>query len=113
MGKYLLGLDAGNTVIKVVIFDCTGRELAQAGAEGRSRMPCPSHVERDLGELWTNARRVIRICIDKAAIAATETDFMRLIAKADRFSESSRLIQERRAFWRNGRRKAMATELIR
>ena len=70
MGEYLLGLDAGNTVIKAVIFDRAGRELAHAGEEGHSRMPQPGHVERDLGELWANAKRVIRACLDKAGIAA-------------------------------------------
>ena len=70
MGKYLLGLDAGNTVIKAVIFDLEGREIAHAGEEGHSRMPCPGHVERDLGELWANAGRVIRTCLDRAGIAA-------------------------------------------
>ncbi|QRM57776.1 FGGY-family carbohydrate kinase [Sinorhizobium sp. BG8] len=72
MGNYLLGLDAGNTVIKAVIFDRTGREVAYAGEEGHSRMPCPGHVERDLGELWANAKRVIRACLEKAGIAATD-----------------------------------------
>ncbi|AOF94128.1 FGGY-family carbohydrate kinase [Sinorhizobium sp. RAC02] len=72
MQKYLLGLDAGNTVIKAVIFDLTGREVAHAGEEGHSRMPCPGHVERDLGELWANAKRVIRTCLDKAGIAASD-----------------------------------------
>lgn len=72
MQKYLLGLDAGNTVIKAVIFDLAGRELAHAGEEGHSRMPSPGHVERDLGELWANAKRVIRTCLDKAGIAASD-----------------------------------------
>lgn len=72
MGNYLLGLDAGNTVIKAVIFDRTGKEVAFAGEEGHSRMPCPGHVERDLGELWANAKRVIRACLNQAGIAATE-----------------------------------------
>lgn len=68
MGDYLLGLDAGNTVIKAVIFDKTGREMAHAGEEGHSSMPHPGHVERDLGELWANAKRVIRTCLEKAGI---------------------------------------------
>ncbi|OAP38282.1 carbohydrate kinase [Sinorhizobium glycinis] len=72
MGDYLLGIDAGNTVIKAVIFDRTGRELAHAGEEGHSRMPCPGHVERDLDELWTNAKHVIRTCLDEAGIAASD-----------------------------------------
>ncbi|GAA5541506.1 MULTISPECIES: FGGY-family carbohydrate kinase [Brucella] len=72
MGEYLLGLDAGNTVIKAVIFDRTGNEIAAASEEGRSRMPCPGHVERGLDELWTNARHVIRSCIERAGISPAE-----------------------------------------
>jgi L-xylulokinase len=72
MGDYLLGLDAGNTVIKAVIFDLDGREVAHAAREGHSRMPQPGHVERDLGEFWTNAQAVIRACIESARIDARE-----------------------------------------
>lgn len=72
MQEYLLGIDAGNTVIKAVVFDRTGRELTHAGKEGHSRMPSPGHVERDLGELWANAKHVIRTCLDKAGIAASD-----------------------------------------
>ena len=39
MKDYLLGLDAGNTVIKAVIFDRAGSEIAAAAEEGHSRMP--------------------------------------------------------------------------
>jgi L-xylulokinase len=72
MGDYLLGLDAGNTVIKAIIFDLDGRELAHAAREGHSHMPRPGHVERDLGEFWMNAQAVIRTCIDGAGIDPRE-----------------------------------------
>lgn len=72
MADYLLGLDAGNTVIKAVIFDRDGNEIAAASAEGHSRMPCPGHVERDLDELWTNALKVIRSCIEQGEIRPGE-----------------------------------------
>lgn len=68
MGKYLLGLDAGNTIIKAVIFDRQGNEIASVAQEGHSTMPFPGHVERGLGELWDNAKLVIRTCIEKAGI---------------------------------------------
>ena len=69
MGDYLLGLDAGNTVIKAVMFDLDGqRTRGCVPQEGISRMPSPGHVERDLDELWANARQVIRACIEKAGI---------------------------------------------
>ncbi|MET2828197.1 FGGY-family carbohydrate kinase [Mesorhizobium shangrilense] len=70
MDKYILGLDAGNTVIKAIIFDMSGRELALAARDGRSSMPRPGHVERDLTELWRNAVAVIGECIEQAGIDA-------------------------------------------
>ena len=67
-GPYLVGLDAGNTVIKAVLFDCEGRQLAVRAIDGRSWLPHPGHVERDLDELWTNAREAIRGVIADAGI---------------------------------------------
>ncbi len=72
MGNYLLGLDAGNTVIKAVLFDQQGNEIASVAEEGHSNMPFPGHVERGLGELWTNAKMVIRSCLDQAGIEPRE-----------------------------------------
>ena len=66
MGEYLLGIDAGNTVIKAVIFDRRGNEIAMAAEEGHSHVPKPGHVERGLGELWSHAKVVIRACIERA-----------------------------------------------
>lgn len=72
MGEYLLGLDAGNTVIKAVIFDLQGNEIASVAEEGHSRMPHPGHVERGLTELWANARAVIKPAISDAGIRPEE-----------------------------------------
>ena len=66
----LLGLDAGNTVIKAVLFDARGNQLAIAKRDGRSSTPAPGHVERDLNELWANAATVIRECLDRAGADA-------------------------------------------
>jgi L-xylulokinase len=69
MPDYLLGLDAGNTVIKAALFDAAdGRELAVVAQDGHASLPAPGHVERDLDELWANAVTVISACIAKAGI---------------------------------------------
>ncbi|WP_316359579.1 FGGY-family carbohydrate kinase [Devosia sp.] len=69
MPDYLLGLDAGNTVIKAALFDAAdGRELAVVAQDGHANLPAPGHVERDLDELWANAVTVISACIAKAGI---------------------------------------------
>lgn len=67
--KYLMGLDAGNTVIKAVLFDLKGTHVAISTLDGSSKSPAPGHVERDLNELWTNAQTAIRDCIAKAGVA--------------------------------------------
>jgi L-xylulokinase len=68
----LLGLDAGNTVIKAVLFDSTGRQLAVSKRDGVSSTPAPGHVERDLNELWANATHVIRECLARASASAAD-----------------------------------------
>jgi L-xylulokinase len=70
--KYLLGLDAGNTVIKAVLFDLTGRQIAMNVLDGQSSSPEPGHVERDLNELWANAQAAIKGCVEQAGIAASQ-----------------------------------------
>ncbi|MDA4846640.1 FGGY-family carbohydrate kinase [Hoeflea poritis] len=70
--SYLLGLDAGNTVIKAVLFDLEGRQIAMHALDGQSATPEPGYVERDLNELWSNACTVINACIRKAGIRSNE-----------------------------------------
>lgn len=67
---FLLGLDAGNTVIKAVLFDAAGRQIAQHGIDGATHKPAPGMVERSVPELWQNARAAIAGCIASAGIDA-------------------------------------------
>lgn len=69
-GDLLLGLDAGNTVIKAVLFDADGRQVAASQRHGTSYRPAPGHVERDMAELWANAAAVIRDCLGAAGVRA-------------------------------------------
>ncbi|MFT4130593.1 FGGY-family carbohydrate kinase [Labrys sp. (in: a-proteobacteria)] len=68
MTRHLLGIDAGNTVVKAVLFDLEGRVLARAALDGQSRQPQPGYVERDVTELWANAATVIRRCLEEAGV---------------------------------------------
>ncbi len=67
-GPWLLGLDAGNTVIKAVLFDQQGRQIAAHGIDGATHTPAPGMVERSVPELWENARAAIAGCIAEAGI---------------------------------------------
>jgi L-xylulokinase len=66
--RFLLGIDVGNTVIKAVLFDLTGRQVAAHAIDGQSSTPESGHVERDLNELWRNAREALQRCVTDAGI---------------------------------------------
>ena len=66
--RFLLGIDVGNTVIKAVLFDLDGRPVSACAVDGRSAMPEPRHVERDLDELWRNASEALGRCIADAGV---------------------------------------------
>jgi L-xylulokinase len=64
----LLGIDVGNTVVKAVLFDLSGRQVARHGVDGTTLKPAPGMVERPVEELWANARTAISGCLKKAAV---------------------------------------------
>ncbi len=69
----LLGIDIGNTVVKAVLFDLSGSQIARHGVDGTTLKPAPGMVERPVAELWSNAQAAIAGClrgIDPSRIAA-------------------------------------------
>lgn len=70
--RYLLGLDAGNTVIKAVLFALDGKQVAAHGIDGATHTPAAGMVERSVPELWDNATVAIRQCIAMAGIDARQ-----------------------------------------
>ena len=71
MENYLLGLDNG-TMVKAVIFDGNGKEVAGAAAKLRMITPESSMTERDMEELWEANCQVIREALAKAGDGAAE-----------------------------------------
>jgi L-xylulokinase len=71
----LLGIDIGNTVVKAVLFDLAGRQIARHGVDGATLKPAPGMVERPVAGLWADAQVAISGCLaaagaDPARIAA-------------------------------------------
>lgn len=60
MTDLLLGVDAGTTVTKAVLFDSSGNELARASRRVPLMYPVPHHVERDQDVLWQAVAEAIR-----------------------------------------------------
>lgn len=64
----ILGIDIGNTVVKAVLFDLTGRQIARHGVDGATLKPAPGMVERPVAELWANAQAAISGCLGAAGV---------------------------------------------
>jgi L-xylulokinase len=70
--KAYLGIDAGNTGVKALLFDETGRELAAAGRETGGASPAPGRVERDLGRLRSDLDELIRDVLAKSGLRGVD-----------------------------------------
>ena len=66
--RYFLGIDAGNTVVKTVLFDAAGREIAHAAREAVSHCPAPGFVERDIDQLRHDLLEVVAEVIRKSGV---------------------------------------------
>lgn len=63
--KYLLGIDAGSTLTKVVLFSEDGAQVAQASRQVRYSQPEPNFVERDQEELWSAVKEATKEVISR------------------------------------------------
>ncbi|WP_118135614.1 FGGY-family carbohydrate kinase [Oceanicella sp. SM1341] len=68
MTGYLLGIDAGNTMVKAVLFDTEGTQVAVRSCPCRTEQPRPGHVERDIGELTASLTTAIRDCLARSGV---------------------------------------------
>ncbi|WP_265909660.1 FGGY family carbohydrate kinase [Erwinia billingiae] len=59
----LLGIDAGNTMIKAVLFDLDGTVRAVASCAGETHQPQPGYAERPVNEVWQGVTAAIKACL--------------------------------------------------
>ena len=70
MEKYLMGIDAGNTSSKVVIFDLYGKMIATAATPSMHfKRRGEGFEEFDVTELWNLISVCIKEAVEKAAVA--------------------------------------------
>ncbi|WP_329177325.1 carbohydrate kinase [Streptomyces decoyicus] len=68
MRKLLLGVDAGQTVTKAVLFDAAGRQVAKGSIKVPLHTPRPCWVERDMHEVWLATQQAIRMCLAEGGV---------------------------------------------
>lgn len=79
----LIGIDSGQTALKVVVFDHDGHEVGSSIARGASDSPAPHHVERDMAQLATDCERTIRAALVAAKVDGTRIDAVGIVGHGD------------------------------
>jgi L-xylulokinase len=72
MGKYLLGLDNGNTLSKAALFNLRGEEIAVSGRKVNTLYPNPGWTERNMDKVWESVSDAIKEVIAKSDINPKE-----------------------------------------
>lgn len=72
MGKYILGIDNGSTVVKAALFDLCGKEIASAGCKVDTEYPRAGWTERGMDSLWQSTAGAIRDLIARSGISSDE-----------------------------------------
>ncbi|QDY41941.1 FGGY-family carbohydrate kinase [Candidatus Pantoea soli] len=62
----LLGIDAGNTMIKAVLFDLRGRVQAVAECAGETQQSQPGYADRRIDDIWQGVCQAVRGCLQQA-----------------------------------------------
>ena len=68
MATFLFGIDNGGTVIKVILFDTGGKEVAIASRKCEVLMPHPDWTERDMNEMKRTNLECIREVISTSGV---------------------------------------------
>src|SRR5689334_1877489 len=69
---YILGLDAGTSVVKAAIFDLQGNELSRGARSVPITNPEPHLAEEDMNEVWVAATEAIHHALVNSAVRAEE-----------------------------------------
>ncbi|TQS45006.1 FGGY-family carbohydrate kinase [Cryptosporangium phraense] len=70
-GGYLLGIDAGQTVIKAALFDTSGHEVVVAQATTTVSSPHPHWQERDMDAAWGAAADAVHRALESSGVDPT------------------------------------------
>ena len=70
--SYIGAIDQGTTSTRFIVFDRSGRVIADAQKEHKQIYPRPGWVEHDPEEIWRNTQDVIAHAIEQGSLAPSE-----------------------------------------
>lgn len=83
MGKYIIGLDAGTTKVKAVLFDFSGHQIADASDNNRVITRNGSWNEQDMDALWETMVSCIRRLMAHSGVRKEEIAAIGLSAQGE------------------------------
>lgn len=72
MARFVMGIDAGTTGVRALLFDEAGLAVATAYREITSRYPRPQWMEQDPSEVWASTREVMAEALAAASARPSE-----------------------------------------
>ncbi len=70
--KYLIGIDIGTSATKAVLFDETGKTIAEASADYRLSHPQPAWAEQDPQDWWEATVRTINVVMKSPGVSSDD-----------------------------------------
>jgi len=80
---YIIGVDAGTSVVKAVVFDLAGNELARAGRNVPIHNPQHHMAEEDMHEVWTAATEVLNEILHNSNVNPADILALSVTAQGD------------------------------
>lgn len=72
MTEYLMGIDNGGTVSKVVIFNTSGKEIQRSSRKVVANYPQPGWTETDMLAVWQSTAEAIKEALEQSGIEAKQ-----------------------------------------
>lgn len=83
MGEYIMGIDAGTSVVKAVIFDIHGHQVERAAETVPILSPKPNYAEEDMDQVWQAGANAILNAIVNARIKPEEIKAVGITGQGD------------------------------
>jgi sugar (pentulose or hexulose) kinase len=83
VNHYLIGIDAGTSVIKAALFDLHGNEIHRGARNVPITNPTPTQAEENMKEVWVAATEAIQQCLQGSGVAAEDIAALALTGQGD------------------------------
>ncbi|MFQ6067683.1 MAG: FGGY-family carbohydrate kinase, partial [bacterium] len=81
--KFLLGIDAGTSVVKAIIFDEQGEEVSSSSRRLSIETAKPGWAEQDMNEVWQAVRETIQESLKKSPLAVSNIAVVGISGQGD------------------------------